>query len=200
MWDTILAVIQPAMTGLGTFVAAGGGLGAIVYTIFKVFSEKWLNAKFEERLAAYKHAQQKELEQLRFAINALMDRTVKFHQKEFDIIPEAWGLLNDAFNNVLSVTHPYQSYPDVSKLTSDQLADLFAKSPFSDFEKNELQAAHDKKWLYIKFIKVHKFEESREIFNKFHEYFSRNSIFMPESIRDKFATCATILSDDPYRV
>jgi hypothetical protein len=32
-----------------------------------VLGEKWLNAKFEERLAEYKHAQQKEIEQLRSA-------------------------------------------------------------------------------------------------------------------------------------
>jgi hypothetical protein len=61
--------------------------------LFKVLGEKWLNAKFEERLAQYKHAQQKEIEQLRFRINSLMDRTTKLHQHEFDVLPEAWSRL-----------------------------------------------------------------------------------------------------------
>jgi len=64
---------------LQTFLAWLAGLGltsaavvAASYALFKWFSEKWLNAKFEERLASYKHAQ---------------DRTVKLHQREFEAIP-----------------------------------------------------------------------------------------------------------------
>jgi hypothetical protein len=77
--ESIQNILGPILTAIGAFIVAGGGLAAIVYAIFKFFSEKWLNAKFEERLAAYKHEQQKEIEQLRFKINALMDRTVKLH-------------------------------------------------------------------------------------------------------------------------
>jgi hypothetical protein len=90
-------LLQNVLTAIGAFIVAGGGVGAIAYALFRFFSEKWLNAKFEERLAAYKHAQQKELEELRFKISALMDRTTKLHQREFDTLPEAWTKLNDAY-------------------------------------------------------------------------------------------------------
>jgi hypothetical protein len=52
----------------------GGGAAVIAaiagfsYWLFKLFSEKWLSAKFHERLENYKHQQQKELEELRFKI------------------------------------------------------------------------------------------------------------------------------------
>jgi hypothetical protein len=69
-------IIGPVLAALGAIIVAGGGLAFIAYAIFKYLGQKWLDAKFEERLAAYKHAQQKELEQLKFEINALMDRTV----------------------------------------------------------------------------------------------------------------------------
>ncbi len=193
MWDTVLTVIQPAMTGLGVFVAAGGGVVAIAYAIFRVFGEKWLSNKFEERLAAYKHAQQKELEQLRFEINTLMDRTVKFHQKEFDVIPEAWGLLNDAFNIVRPVSLGFQSYPDVNKLTDDQFAHLLDNSSFSDWEKSELKAASDKTRYYGNRLSFHKLADASACFNKFHDYFSRKSIFIPESIKYKFEAFDSLL-------
>jgi hypothetical protein len=54
-----MAFVQYLLAALGGLVLAGGGLVAIAYSIFKVFGEKWLNAKFEERLAAYRYAQQK---------------------------------------------------------------------------------------------------------------------------------------------
>lgn len=77
---------------VGLVLGAGGGVAIVAYALLRFFGEKWMNAKFEERLAAFKHAQEKELEELRYKINALLDRTVKLHQKEFDVIPEAWGM------------------------------------------------------------------------------------------------------------
>jgi hypothetical protein len=62
-------------TAMDLLALVGGGAAivastvALAYWLFKLFSEKWLTAKFDERLAAYKHEQQKELEQLRYKIN-----------------------------------------------------------------------------------------------------------------------------------
>jgi hypothetical protein len=59
---------EMVVTTIGGLIMAGGGGAAIAFALFKVFGEKWLNAKFEERLAEYKHAQQKEIEQDGFTI------------------------------------------------------------------------------------------------------------------------------------
>ncbi|MBV8766846.1 MAG: hypothetical protein JOZ66_18215, partial [Hyphomicrobiales bacterium] len=82
--------------------------------------------KFEERLAAYKHAQQRELERVKFEVNALMDRTLKLHQKEFDVLPELWGLLVEAHARLIAVTSPLQHFPDLHRMSSDQLDQMFA--------------------------------------------------------------------------
>src|SRR6266480_1394315 len=42
---------------IGYIVVGAGAVGTFVWWLFRTFSEKWLNAKFEERLAAYKHEQ-----------------------------------------------------------------------------------------------------------------------------------------------
>jgi hypothetical protein len=76
-------------TATDILALVGGGAAvvtstvALAYWLFKLFSEKWLTAKFDERLAAYRHQQQKELEELRFKIRSLMDRTTKLYQREF---------------------------------------------------------------------------------------------------------------------
>ena len=66
MFEYLQNVFGPLVTAIGTVVVAGGGVSALTYGLFRFFGERWLNAKFEERLAIYKHAQQKELEHLRF--------------------------------------------------------------------------------------------------------------------------------------
>jgi hypothetical protein len=68
-----VASFTEIFAAIGAFILGSGAISAIAFGLFKVLGEKWLNAKFEERLAEYKHAQQKEIEQLRFRINALMD-------------------------------------------------------------------------------------------------------------------------------
>jgi len=72
---------------IGYSILGGLGVSAGVYWLFKTVVDKWLTAKFSERLENFKHEQTKELENLRFEINALMDRTIKLHQNEFKILP-----------------------------------------------------------------------------------------------------------------
>lgn len=123
MFDYLRQVFGPLVAAIGTVVVAGGGLSAIAYGLFRFFGERWLNTKFEERLAAYKHAQQKELEHLRLEINSLLDRNVKLHQKEFDILPQAWSLFNDAFWQIDGIWG-FKSYADVKLLSPEKLEEF----------------------------------------------------------------------------
>jgi hypothetical protein len=119
MSGEFIKAIQPVLALLGSFAAAGLVLVGIAYGIFRTCGERWLENKFQERLAAYKHALQTELEQLKYQINTLMDRTVKLHQKEFEVLPEAWGRLTDAFNMARQVG---LGLPAVSRRRQDERA------------------------------------------------------------------------------
>jgi hypothetical protein len=66
-------MIEDIFKLVGLVVVAGGGLAGIAFAIFRVLGEKWLDNKFQERLAAYRHEQQKEIERLRLNINKLFD-------------------------------------------------------------------------------------------------------------------------------
>jgi cell division protein FtsB len=82
--------IEPYLAAFGfTALSAAIVFGAL-FGALKWFGENWINSKFSERLEAFKYAQQRELEQLKFQINASMDRAVKLHQREFETLPEAW--------------------------------------------------------------------------------------------------------------
>ena len=106
--DTIPEAIRSLAALIGVFVVGAGGAVAIAFAFFKWLGEKWLNSRFEERLEAFKHAQQLEIEHLRFRISAMMDRTEKLYQREFEVLPEIWGLLIDSLGAVRSVTGPLQ--------------------------------------------------------------------------------------------
>lgn len=80
--------MDPVYELIGKIVAYGGGAVAIAYTAFVFFGKKWLDAKFDERLASFRHEQSKEIEQLRFRINAQFNRVSKIHEKEILISPD----------------------------------------------------------------------------------------------------------------
>src|ERR1700726_3579292 len=109
-----MSFVSDLFATIGFIVVGTGAVGGFAWWLFRLFSEKWLNSKFEERLAAYKHEQQKELKHLKFSINAQMDRATKLHQKEFESLPEAWARLMHAHGNIMAVVSRFQSTPDLN--------------------------------------------------------------------------------------
>lgn len=187
-------MIAEVLTWIGGIVVAGGALGVAVFGVFKFLGEKWLNAKFEERLAAYKHAQQRELEHLKFEINSLMDRTVKLHQREFDVLPEAWGRLTDAHGVITAVTSALQQYPDLDRMNDDQLEEFLEGHSFLlNWQKAELRKSSSKARYYSKADSWNKAKKARNACREFHVYFLKNGIFIPEPMKSKFSELDDII-------
>jgi hypothetical protein len=183
------------LAAIGAVFAVGGGVATVAYVLLRFFGEKWLSAKFEERLAAYKHAQQKELEQLRFKISALMDRTTKLHQKEFDVLPEAWGKLSDAYGIILALTSALQQYPDLDRMNESHLDEFLKESPLMSWQKDEIKATGKKTDYYIKAIAWHKISKARDACRELDIYLRKNGIFIPEPTKSKFTELDKLIFD-----
>src|SRR5713226_6531111 len=167
--DQVLKVI-------GWIVLAGGGLSLIVYQVFKQLATKWLDAKFEERQQALKHQHGQEIEQLRFKISALLDRATKLHQREFEVLPEAWSKLNDAFWNVRGFVSPMQSYPDINRMSKPQQDEFIESCPLKEWQKGELRNAQDKMKLYQEQIFWHELNDAQSKAREAYTYLIKNGI------------------------
>ncbi|MGD0109242.1 MAG: hypothetical protein ABSC06_35180 [Rhodopila sp.] len=202
MLTELLKLLQPWFALLGSFAAIAALLVAAAYGLFRLLGEKWLNSKFEERLAAYKHAQQRELEQLKFEINTLMDRTTKLHQREFDVLPEIWGKANDAFSAALSIGFGLQRYPDLNSMNGQQLDSFLEKSELEAWQKAEIRKAPDKTRYYIGAIAPIDLWNAEKARIEFSGYLSRNGIFIPEPIDKQFKAVDQLLFDvvNEYRI
>lgn len=192
MIETAQNILGPILTAIGSLVVAGGGLAAIAYALFRIFSEKWLTTKFEERLATYKHAQQRELEHLRFEINALMDRTVKLHQREFEVVPQAWSLFNDAYWRI-SGFMGFKSYPDLNQMSDVQLEEFLSKSSMAEWQKAELKAKSDKTTYYMNHAGWMEISEAYKMYGEWQIFFLKNGIFISKEIKKKFSDLDKLL-------
>jgi len=141
-------IFQSLLATFGVAVAALGGLGLIAFQIFRWLGASWLSAKFDERLEAFKSAQLQQLEQLKFKINALLDRTTKLHEKEFEVLPEAWALVVDSYYSVLAFVSPVRFYADVNRMTDTQLTEFLNNSEFDKWEIEKIRTASNKNKTY----------------------------------------------------
>jgi hypothetical protein len=178
---------------LGGGVAAVSAAVAVAYWIFKSFSEKWLTSKFDERLAAYKHEQQKELEQLRYKITALMDRTIKLHQREFEVLPEAWAKLADAYASVRSIVLGLQTYPDLNRMNDAQLSEVLKGTDLPAWKQDEIKTAPDKTLAFQSELQWKRKNVAKDEYYKFNDYLRKNGIFIREEMKSKFAALGDLI-------
>lgn len=110
---------------------------------FRWFGSKWLEAQFSERLERFKHEQNQEIERLRFRINALMDRTTKLHQHEFEVLPGLWSRIGNAFGAAQWVVSRNQSRPGLDRMPPDVLEDFFEEVDLPSRQRDEIRALPD---------------------------------------------------------
>ena len=137
---------------------------------------------------------QRALEQIKFENSASLDRAVKFHHREFDVLPEAWGLLIDAFTITRPVTLGAAVLPDIKNMTTEQFEDFLDKIPLAGWQKNELRAASDPGRYYLDAISWHDLNRAKTACGEVHIYLLKNGIFMPPDIKKKFSELDDLLA------
>ena len=189
-------------TAFGDWLMAVGSVAipsaALVFALFKWSGQKWverlLNRDLEqfkrgqqEKLEGFKGDQQIELERLR---HLLSTRVSKIHEKEFQVLPTAWLMLNDlhgAVHKAVDLTIKY--CPDFKNFSAERLEAFLQSEPvsscLSDYQKSELQQANDKEKYYMDALKAHYIDEASDKHRRFLNYLIEHRIFMTDDLRVK---------------
>ena len=152
----------------------------------KLFGEHWVTAKFSERLEAFKHGQQREIETLKFSFSASIDRATKLHQREFETLPEAWATLVTAFNSVAAFTAAFQSYADISRMNKDDLEEFFADSDLSKSQQREIELSDDRNSAYQEVVFRIKYTKTADNLREHHLLLVKRAIFMSADLEKQF--------------
>jgi hypothetical protein len=178
---------------LGKVLAYGGGGAAAAYLVFTFLGRKWIDSRFAERLETYKHELNKELEETRYKVNSFFNRVTKIHEKEFEVLPEAWHKMQDALGLISGFTSIFQQYPDVNRMSQSALQEFLAKSRLHEFEKQELLQADDKMSYYQDKMFWHELRSLEEAFSDFHNYIVRKRIFLSLDLQEQFTKIDDIM-------
>jgi len=166
-------------------VVGGGSIALIVFQIFKRLGEKWLDARFNERLQNLRHEQAQEIEQLRFKVSTLLDRATKLHQREFEVLPEAWAKLSDAYWKAGALVAPFKEMPDLNRMGELQQDEFIAKSRLLSWQKAEVRDAKDKTAKYNEMDSLHVLGDAKTACRDSSRYLGVQGIFVEPELRKK---------------
>lgn len=178
--------IDQVFAFLGKVIAYGGGSAAIAYLLFQYLGKTWIENKFAEKLEQLRHSQALELQRLRVEIDSMLSGALKIQDKEFEVLPEAWTKLAEAFGNVAQLVSPLQWHNDLDRMRSDQLEEVLAGTTFRESEKADIRKATKKTETYLEVRFWHRLNHVRKAVSDFHNYVERNSVFMPPELKSDF--------------
>jgi hypothetical protein len=192
---TFYQTAEPYFAAFGLTAITGAVVFGAVFSAIKWFGERWVTAKFDQRLETFKHFQQREMEQFKFQINASMDRAIKLHQREFETLPEAWSTLVTAYNSVKGIVSPFQSYADVGRMRDTELDEFLAGCNFSTAQREEIAASSDRDKSFQEASFWQRFNKVQNDFRVHHVFLLQNAIIMPPGMKEKFTAIGDLAWD-----
>lgn len=189
-----------------TLLSSLGATG-LAWLAFQWLGKRWLESQFAERLERFKHVQNEEIERLRFRINALMDRTTKLHQHEFEVLPKVWDLLGNATAIALGFTSRFQRFPDLGSMHEPMFLGFLARLEFEPWQIDELQSSkvgdRDAKYQDMDFWRA--LGDATNAHAELQNYFHANGIFIQPEIKAKILSMSKMIKaalierqDDKY--
>jgi hypothetical protein len=180
-------VITNVFAGLAALAFTGAGAAGVAYWIFRTLGKGWLDAHFAKDLEATKAANVRESERLKADLGRYADRASKFHAREYEVLPEAWGLMNRAFGACHSAIASFQQYADLDKMTGPQLEAWFEGSGLETYQKDEIRAAGRKNDKLVGFLTWKQIGDAERAVAEFQNYVIIQGVFIDEDLAEKMA-------------
>lgn len=177
--DTFLAL-------LAKIAVAGGGLGLIIYNIFKFLATKWLDTRFAERLQNLKARQDETIRHVQSAIDREIHRAKKLYDNEFTALTECWGLLREAYDMSAGTIASFTS--EVSRMNDEELERHLAKRGMDEWQRNEMKAltGDARQDEYHKWSEWQRYLACHKAWSEYRRKIDASSIFFPQGFTEKF--------------
>lgn len=176
------------------FIAAGGGLVVIVYGAFRLFSEKWLESKFAERLQTLKAQQEQSIRYVQSTIDREIHRAKKLYDSEFTALSECWGLLRKAYD--LSAQTIASFTVQVEHMTDEELERHLVKRGMDESDRMVLirKTGKDRQDAYYRWSEWRRYMEVDQCRRDFRTHLDANSIFFADGFSSKFRVLEDLVS------
>jgi len=186
----VLTEVLAALAALGITGAASAGAA---YWLFQVFAKGWLQSHFDRDLEAFRAANTRQAERLKAELGRYADRATKFHTREYEVLPEAWGLMNKAYGASYTAISAFQQYADLNRMSAPQLETWFEGSGLPNYQQDEIRNASDKNRQYSKILTWKQISDAQKATADFTNYVILQGVFIDEEIGTKMSEAAHLM-------
>jgi hypothetical protein len=192
-----MELVDRVLRAVGELVIVGGGAAAVAFALFRFLGQTWIESKFAERLEAFKHQQALELQRLRIEIESMLSGALKLQGLEFEVLPEAWNRLDEAFGRSRYITAALQQYEGVERATNSELEEVIKKTlpDLIASQRAELLAATPphRQALYQKLIGWRRYKFAVTAANELDAYVASKGLFLPPPLKGQFQEIVPII-------
>jgi hypothetical protein len=107
------------------------------------------------------------------------------HQHEFEVLPEAWAKLSDAFWKASALVAPFKEIPDLNKMSDPQREEFIAKSRLKEWQKDEVRNANDASAKYNEMNAWYNLGDAKTACTDSSRYLGVQGIFVEPEVRKK---------------
>jgi hypothetical protein len=179
----IMDILNWALQRLGSLVLYTGAVTAFTYFLFKLFAKQWIETQFKARLDNLKHQHDIELQRLKVEIDSLLSGSLKLQEKEFIILPEIWGRLDEAHGRAQLVLSPLQQYADLERMAEAELEEFLEGRDLRIYDKARLKEVSNKNKIYQEIMFWNHIGIAKSANRELSIYLARNGIFLPDNIK-----------------
>lgn len=160
---------------LAGILVYGGGAAVIAYLIFTFLGKKTVETWFTKRLKKFE-----------YDLSSLFNRVTKIHEKEFEVLPEAWSKMQNALGRISSLVAMLKTWPDLDQMNATELEEFLEQSKLRESEKEKLRSSTKKLEYYTKAMFWHDLQETHKAFEDFHNYIVHNQVFLSSDLKEQF--------------
>jgi hypothetical protein len=188
--------VDQVLRFLGEVVVYGGGSAAVAFLLFQYLGKGWIDARFAERLEAFKHEQAKELQRMKVEVESLLSGALKIQEREFTILPDAWHKLNEAYSLTSWIASPMQQYPAVGRMNEQELEEFLAECELTESQKNRVRSSSRGKVRddeYQSIIFWHRIHKAKAAVIELQNYTISHGLFLPPQMKQQFSEMRPLL-------
>ena len=182
----VAQTLYELFTALGAILTAVGLSVGVAYVFFIWLGKSWIEQKFKQQIELMKHQQQKEVETLRQAINTQFSRISKVHTKEFEVLPETWKLMHEAYGAAIHLVRSLKSIPEFASMQVAEFSQFVSETTLSPAAKKKFLVAHDRPKFYLNEVYWSDLQKAEDTGRAFNNYIIVNSVFMTRDLQEKF--------------
>ena len=189
-----ISITQLIYWGLSIAAPLSGLIGLALW-LFKRWAEKWMQSRFDLEIEDVRRRHSAEIEHLRYETSRNLDRARKLSETEFEALPKAWMLMEDARGILTWRVSGFGYIYGLDGKSEKELDEFLNGQGLALSQIDKVKAASDKEATYRdEKYWVDKFEVD-QAYRKFKDHLSKYRIFISEPIVDRMEEMATLMNE-----